>query len=156
METQRREESAEFFTRLFKIFLIFPRVGEKVGTISSSGKGVFGVLKILRNDGNMTVADIARSWDVSRQYIQKLVNDMVKDDLVEMVDNPKHKKSKLVTLTEKGVEKYKHTNNILAKLDEELFKKISPEEFQMSSEVLKKLNDAMLTLLDGDHDHIFR
>ena len=51
----------------------------------------------------MTVPEIARMRPVARQHIQKLANEMAADGLIEFVDNPAHKRSKLVSLTAKGI-----------------------------------------------------
>ena len=45
------------------------------------------------------VAQIARSRPVSRQSIQKLTNEMIKEGLIKSVDNSAHKKSKLLVIT---------------------------------------------------------
>ncbi|MGD8328356.1 MAG: MarR family winged helix-turn-helix transcriptional regulator [Acidobacteriota bacterium] len=61
-----------------------------------------GVLQSLRRDGPQTMPEMARRRPVSRQYIQTLVNDLRAGGYVEMVDNPAHKRSKLVRLTAAG------------------------------------------------------
>ncbi len=49
-----------------------------------------------------TISFIARSIKSSRQNVSVLVNGMVRDNLVVMVDNPNHKKSRILRLTEEG------------------------------------------------------
>jgi len=66
----------------------------------SSGKS--GILKSLDRHGPQTVPQMARARPVSRQYIQTLVNPLLKENLVELLENPAHKKSSLVALTERG------------------------------------------------------
>lgn len=50
----------------------------------------------------LTVAEIARRLEVARQGIQRLVDEMVRENLVELRDNPAHQKSRLVALTVDG------------------------------------------------------
>jgi DNA-binding MarR family transcriptional regulator len=45
---------------------------------------------------------MARARPVSRQHIQGLVNLLLEDRLVELADNPAHRRSKLVRLTAGG------------------------------------------------------
>lgn len=64
--------------------------------------GEFGVLRTLVKDGAATVPDLARTRPVSRQHCQVIVNSLFEQGLVEFVDNPRHKKSKLVRATRRG------------------------------------------------------
>lgn len=66
----------------------------------TSGKG--GVLAGLYRFGPQTVPQMARARPVSRQYIRTLVNMLADDGLVEFIDNPAHKRSRLVSLTKRG------------------------------------------------------
>ncbi len=45
---------------------------------------------------------IARARPVARQHIQKLANELAAQGLVEFIDNPAHKCSKLLCLTPEG------------------------------------------------------
>jgi DNA-binding MarR family transcriptional regulator len=64
--------------------------------------GMRGVLFGLDRSGPQTVPQMARARPVSRQHIQMLVNPLGERRCVELVDNPAHKRSKLVRLTPKG------------------------------------------------------
>jgi DNA-binding MarR family transcriptional regulator len=64
--------------------------------------GMRGVLFGLASTGPQTVPQMARQRPVSRQHIQTLVNPLVDKRLVRLVDNPAHRRSKLVELTAAG------------------------------------------------------
>jgi DNA-binding MarR family transcriptional regulator len=64
--------------------------------------GEWGVLRTLVKEGEQTVPEMARARPVSRQHCQTICNALEAQGLVEFVDNPKHKKSKLVRATKKG------------------------------------------------------
>jgi DNA-binding MarR family transcriptional regulator len=49
-----------------------------------------------------TVPQIARARGASRQYTQMVVNPLVRDGYLELLDNPAHKRSRLVRLTGQG------------------------------------------------------
>jgi DNA-binding MarR family transcriptional regulator len=68
----------------------------------ASAGGEWGVLRMLVKQGAQTVPDMARSRPVSRQHCQTICNTLEAEGLVEFVDNPKHKRSKLVRATKKG------------------------------------------------------
>lgn len=64
--------------------------------------GIRFVLNMLRMHGPMTVPEMGRAQAISRQFVQRMVNDAVARHLVESVHNPAHKKSSLIRLTAEG------------------------------------------------------
>ena len=66
--------------------------------------GKRGVLRGLDRSGPQTVPQMARIRPVSRQYIQTLVNLLAQEGQVKFIENPAHKRSRLVRLTPKGKE----------------------------------------------------
>jgi DNA-binding MarR family transcriptional regulator len=50
----------------------------------------------------LTVAHIARNMGLSRQAVQRIVNELVTDGIVAFAPNPHHARAKLVTLTKPG------------------------------------------------------
>jgi DNA-binding MarR family transcriptional regulator len=61
-----------------------------------------GVLELVLLEGPMSVPDMARARGVSRQHIQQQVDALLGKDLVRREDNPAHKRSPLIALTDKG------------------------------------------------------
>ncbi len=53
-------------------------------------------------DRPRTVAQIARYFESTRQGVLWVVTALVKDGIVELVDNPDHKRAKLVQFTARG------------------------------------------------------
>lgn len=68
--------------------------------------GEWGVLRSLVLEGPRTVPDLARSRPISRQHCQTIANALEAQTLIEFIDNPKHKKSKLMRVTKKGRERF--------------------------------------------------
>lgn len=77
-------------------------VAEEVHHQGDLTAGKLGVLRDLDLSGPQTVPQMARARPVSRQYIQTLVDQLTDDGHVELVDNPSHKRSRLVRLTPRG------------------------------------------------------
>ena len=69
------------------------------GTLTGGWRGI---LRVLRRNGPMTVPNLARSRPVSRQAAQSVVNNLLKNGLVDRIPNPAHKRSRLVQLTDAG------------------------------------------------------
>jgi DNA-binding MarR family transcriptional regulator len=83
------------------LFHVLGRAAQAVheqGVLSAARRGVIRSLR----DGPRTVPQLARARPVSRQHIQSVVNGLLDDGLVELVDNPDHRRSRLVGLTPQG------------------------------------------------------
>lgn len=61
---------------------------------------------IARSDTPVTVPQIARSMGQTRQSVQRLVEAMHTDGLLDLLNNPNHKRAKLVALSSDGKEVY--------------------------------------------------
>ena len=61
-----------------------------------------GVLELILLQGPASVPDMARARGVSRQHIQQQVDALLEKDFVRREDNPAHKRSPLIALTDKG------------------------------------------------------
>ena len=57
---------------------------------------------VIRADRPQPVAWIARDLGTHRQNVQRIINDLQEDGLVEFAPNPHHRRAQLVVLTEKG------------------------------------------------------
>jgi DNA-binding MarR family transcriptional regulator len=64
--------------------------------------GEFGVLRSLALEGAQTVPEIARARPISRQHCQTIVNGLTAQGFVELIANPRHKRSRLVRITKRG------------------------------------------------------
>ena len=61
-----------------------------------------GVLELLLVSGPATVPGMARARGVSRQHIQQQVDALRERGFVERHENPAHKRSSMIALTDKG------------------------------------------------------
>ena len=53
-------------------------------------------------DGDHTVAETARTLGLARQSVQRVADLLEADGLVRYVDNPRHRRARLIRLTERG------------------------------------------------------
>jgi DNA-binding MarR family transcriptional regulator len=89
------EESVSLFFRLRAVM-------EDIHGHSEISGSMRGVMRELNRFGPLTVPKMARGRPVSRQHIQAIVNDLQRAGLVTLVENPRHKRSRLVALTPAG------------------------------------------------------
>jgi DNA-binding MarR family transcriptional regulator len=68
--------------------------------LSSARWQILGTIRSRQQ--RLTVADIARIFGQSRQSVQRIANDMVRDGLIRSEDNPGHKRSPFLVLTDEG------------------------------------------------------
>lgn len=61
-----------------------------------------GILEALLLGGAATVPRIAREGGASRQHVQQLVDALLERKLVERRSNPRHRRSSLIVLTDRG------------------------------------------------------
>ena len=99
----------ELAVRLAEVYLLvgplYRRVLRKVELgeeIEGIGVGVRAVLDMLRLGGPMTVPQMGRAQALSRQFVQRMVNDAAGRGFVEAAPNPAHRRSSLIRLTAAG------------------------------------------------------
>ena len=107
---ERRQGKGEAFADLtFEVaamFFCMRAAGERLGLVSKVG-GTLGFMRTLALEGPVTVPELARLRPTSRQRMQQLADELVEEGLIEFVDNPNHRKSKLMRLTRKGEARYR-------------------------------------------------
>ena len=103
----KAEAIAELMLEVAQCFFRIRALGQKTGLITSWGGGAFGFMRSLALLGPLTVPQIAQMRPTSRQRMQRLADELAAEGLVEFIDNPKHRRSKLVRLTAKGDARYR-------------------------------------------------
>ncbi|MFC7303828.1 MarR family winged helix-turn-helix transcriptional regulator [Streptomyces monticola] len=92
----------EVFTLVGPLYRRVQRKVEQAEPIEGISVGVRAVLDLLRGHGPMTVPQMGRAQALSRQFVQRMVNDAAAQGLVEAVPNPAHQRSSLIRLTAEG------------------------------------------------------
>lgn len=99
---QLADRLGEVYVALGPVYRRVARLVEHDEELSGLSVGVRNVLDQLRRGGDLTVPQLARAQDLSRQFTQRMVNDALADGLVELRRNPAHRRSSLVHLTPTG------------------------------------------------------
>lgn len=95
------------------------------------------VMEFLVRGTRMTVPDMARAYDVSRQHIQTSVNLLLDKELAVLEDNPGHKRSPYVALSDKGHRLFAKIAKKDDELIEEIFAKISKSDRMKTRKTLE-------------------
>ena len=105
--------------------------------LTSARWKVLGAISLLQ--APQTTSDIARYMGQSRQATQRLVDSMVADGLLELVENPRHKRAKLVNLTAAGKDAYARLDEKQIPWAQEHARGLTREELETAFSVLSKL-----------------
>jgi len=99
--------------------------------------GLRSILRSLDKLGEQTVPQMARSRSVSRQHVQALVNQLVKERLVELIANPAHKRSPMARLTPLGKKTVDAMNRNEAGLLDMADLSVTEKELREAAETLR-------------------
>jgi DNA-binding MarR family transcriptional regulator len=144
---QTRQSKGEAFADLvFEIAASFFRLramGRKYGFISKRGAGTLGFMRTLKNDGPITVPDLARMRPTSRQRMQQLADELAEAGLIEFIDNPHHKTSRLMRLTRKGEARYRAMIEQLGTLGAEIAQGNDERELRAAAALMRTLRERL-------------
>lgn len=137
----KAEAIAELMLDVAQCFFRIRAVGQKTGLITSWGGGAFGFMRSLALLGALTVPQIAEMRPTSRQRMQRLADELAAEGLVEFIDNPKHRRSKLVQLTRKGDVRYSELNARLLEIASTMGGALSEADIRKTIENVRLLSD---------------
>lgn len=145
-QTPQGDAMMEVALGIAQAFFRMRAAGRGIGAVSPWGAGLWGMLRSLKLDGPQTVPQIARARPVARQRIQKLANEMAADGVVEFVDNPAHRRSKLVRLTPKGEALYEDLTARVAAICETLAADLDADDLRTTARTLGAIRDKLAKL----------
>lgn len=137
----KAEAIAELMLEVAQCFFKIRAFGQRTGLITSWGGGAFGFMRSLALLGPLTVPQIAQMRPTSRQRMQRLADELAAEGLVEFVDNPKHRRSKLVQLTRKGDGRYRELNARLLSTAGTMGVALSEADIRKTTETVRQLSD---------------
>ena len=90
-----------------------------------------------------TVAAAARQMGLTRQNVQRIANSLVESGIADYVDNPNHRRAKLVALTKKGAALREQLGRRQAKWANETAASFKDGELAAAVDVLGRLRKAL-------------
>lgn len=94
-------------------------------------------------EGALTAARIARNMGLQRQSVQRLVDVLAAEGIVEFEPNPEHRRAKLVRLTGIGRSKYEAISQIQVRWVNELSKGLDAGEIAATLTLLQTLEERL-------------
>jgi DNA-binding MarR family transcriptional regulator len=138
---RKAEAIAELMLEVAQCFFRIRAFGQKTGFITSWGGGAFGFMRSLALLGPLTVPQIAQMRPTSRQRMQRLADELAAEGLVKFIENPRHRRSKLVQLTRKGNARYRELNARFLALASTMGVALSEADIRKTTGIVRQLSD---------------
>ncbi len=137
----KAEAVADLILMVAQCFFSIRALGKATGLITSWGGGAYGFMRSLALLGPLTVPQIAEQRPTSRQRMQRLADELAAEGLVEFIDNPKHRRSKLVRLTAVGAARYRELDAQLLAIASRMGVGLSEADVRRTTNVVRHLNE---------------
>ena len=138
--TPEGEALTELILNLFRLDSRFINAGDRLVScigLTSARWQVLGA--IVEASQPQPVSWLARDLGANRQNVQRIVNDLHKEELVLFEPNPHHRRAKLIVLTDKGRKIFEEAMNIQAPWINGLSTGLSDKEIKSAHKVLRFL-----------------
>ena len=137
----KAEAVAELMLEVAQCFFRIRAFGQKAGFITGWGGGAFGFMRSLALLGPLTVPQIAQMRPTSRQRMQRLADELAAEGIVEFIDNPNHRRSKLVRLTPEGEAHYRDLDARLLSIASTMGVALGEAELRKALDVVRHLSE---------------
>jgi len=138
---RKGEAIADLVLEVAQFFFRMRAIGQKTGLITNWGAGTIGFLRSLALIGPLTVPQIAQMRPTSRQRMQRLADELAAEGLVEFIDNPRHRRSKLLRLTRKGDARYRKLSARFLAIAATMGADSSEAEIRKATEIVRRLSE---------------
>jgi len=115
--------------------------GKKLDQFWTSPEAAHIRLRSVALLGPLTVPQIAQMRPTSRQRMQRLADELAADGLVEFVDNPRHRRSKLVRMTSRGDARYREWSARFLAIASTMGADVSEADIRKTTEIVRRLSD---------------
>jgi DNA-binding MarR family transcriptional regulator len=145
----------EFVLEIFRLngrlLVSGDRLVADVGLTSARWQ-VLGAIVLARSE--LPVAHIARNMGLARQSVQRVVNELVADGLVEFAPNPHHRRASLVRLTDAGMAAYRAATARQVPWADDLAAGLDLDDIQVAlrvaRELVRRLETTAATRMEGE------
>ena len=99
--TAAGEAFSALVIRVFRLNGLLAAAGDALARPAGQSSARWQVLAMVE-EGDHTVAETARTLGLARQSVQRVADLLEADGLVRYVDNPRHRRARLIRLTDEG------------------------------------------------------
>jgi DNA-binding MarR family transcriptional regulator len=142
--TPEGEAATDVILRAFRTNGVFLAAGDVLAAeegLTSARWQVLGAVVLAGRP--LTVPQIARRMGLTRQSVQASVNRLLSDGLVETEENPDHRRSRLIRLTDHGQAKYAGLDRRQIRWINELAAGLKTSELSTAARILEELGNRL-------------
>lgn len=140
--TKKGSILTELILELFSLYGLLMSAGDRISGQVGLTSSLWKVLGALEQNPR-TASQIARVMGLTRQSVQRSINILKKDGLVEAVINPDHRTSPLFEMTTKGQAVYQKVTQLQINWSNELAEDFQTEELKTAVSVLHTFINAL-------------
>lgn len=132
------EKMEQMYAELFEAAGAGRRQGEAMAAQAGQTQARWQVMWIVAT-GDLTVPQVARRLGISRQGVQRVASELSADGMLEFVDNPDHKTSPLLRLTERGRASLAEINGVADLTHKRMLEHFSEVDVDTLRDLLQRL-----------------
>jgi DNA-binding MarR family transcriptional regulator len=125
-------------------------IGDQLHADLGMNSSLRAVLEWLTDHGSQTVPQIAAAKSVSRQHIQKIVDELIDGGHVDFKPNPAHKRSPFVVLTPEGAALFKEMRRREKRIFRELAAMTDTRRLPQTVTQLERFTHDLSKFITGD------
>lgn len=144
---RRTARIAGLIREVRQLFHLLREVGTGLHADLGVSASLRAVLESLVRHGPATVPELARQRPVSRQHIQRIVDELLARGLVRLEENPAHKRSSRVALTDRGAKLFSSMSAREQVPLARLAARLSPGELETTLKVLAQTRESLAAML---------
>jgi DNA-binding MarR family transcriptional regulator len=134
----------ELILEVFRLNGRLLRAGDALVADIGIGSARWQVLgAIALSAGPQPVANLARVMGLTRQAVQRVVNELEAEGFVRFADNPHHRRAKLVIATEKGASTYRAASARQVPWANRLAAGLPPRDIETTRKVMRALAEKL-------------
>lgn len=144
MRTPEGDALSDLVLDLFRLDSLLLTAGDRLVAplgLTSARWQVLGA--IVAAERPQPVAWIARDLGGNRQNVQRIINDLHKEELVAFEVNPHHRRAQLVVLTRKGQRTFRAAMELQAPWIDDLSDGLSVKDIRTVHRVIRSLRDKL-------------
>ena len=142
-----KQEVLSLIGSIRRLFHLLAAAGSALHAEVGVTASMRGVMESIHRQGPQTVPALARQRPVSRQHIQRIVDQLLERKLVQLEDNPAHKRSPRVALTPRGATLFRTMSEREKSVFERIARNLSAAEAHTALRVLSKMKSSLMPLV---------
>ncbi|MFJ6754644.1 MULTISPECIES: MarR family winged helix-turn-helix transcriptional regulator [unclassified Streptomyces] len=143
------EELALLVADVFEAAGLLRRIGETIASAEGQTQARWQLLSVVSEEP-LTVARAARRLGIARQGVQRVANDLVREDLAGFEPNPDHRGSPLLALTPTGQDTLRKITTRASTVHRALTADIATADIAAARSLLHRLIDEVRRYEDTD------